>query len=132
MTFLIPLPPRDLSPNARVHWTTKARGVRAYKTDCRCLVRKAICEGLYPTTRPLFASAVVTLTIIKKRVTGCYLPRDGDNAIASIKAAIDSMTLEGLWQDDSPQFVTINPPVFETPRRSSKDTGIRVQIEEAD
>jgi Holliday junction resolvase RusA-like endonuclease len=132
MRIHIPLPPTELSPNRRVHWAKKNQAVQCYKTDCRWTVRKARCDNLLPTTWPLFAHASMQLTVIKRRVKGCYLPRDPDNAIASVKAAIDAMTCEGLWVDDSPKFLTILPIKFETPKRGSKETGIRVTIEESE
>jgi Holliday junction resolvase RusA-like endonuclease len=79
----------------------------------------------------MFDHAVIHFTIIKRRVEGRYLPRDEDNALASLKSAIDGMTDAQLWKADSPQFLTIKGVDFLKPKASDKRTGVIVTIEEA-
>lgn len=37
----LPWPPKELSPNARVHWSKRSRAAKAYRRDCALLVRAA-------------------------------------------------------------------------------------------
>ena len=78
---------------------------------------------------PFFSRAVVTFTVIRKRQEGRYLPRDADNALASLKAAIDGFKDAALFKDDSPQYVEIMPIQFRKPLKGEAG-GIEVQIEE--
>lgn len=36
--ILLPWPPRDLSPNARVHWSVRSRAARLYRKACWALI----------------------------------------------------------------------------------------------
>ena len=35
----LPWPPKELSPNARVHWTKKAKAAKAYRLECFILAK---------------------------------------------------------------------------------------------
>ena len=39
-------------------------------------------------------------------------PMDPDNLVASMKFALDCLTIEGIITDDGPNYVTIDPPEF--------------------
>ncbi len=50
LSLTLPWPPRDLSPNHRVHWAAKAKAAKAYRSQCWLLTlaeyRKAKKSGL--------------------------------------------------------------------------------------
>lgn len=90
----LPWPPKELSPNGRCHWATKARAFKAYRLDCWTAFaghRKAL-RG-----RDSFG---FTFHPPSRRRT------DLDNCFASIKAAIDALAqITGI--DDSEFKFTI-------------------------
>lgn len=77
----LPWPPKQLSPNARVHWAQKARVAKKYKNDCFLLTKQANVE--LPKTDKLHL------------FVDFYQPdkrhRDQDNIEASMKAAYDGI-----------------------------------------
>lgn len=85
----LPLPPGQLSPNARGHWAKKDRAVKAYRTLAANAVRLV---GRVPEWPGATMAAVL------------YMPTantpDDDNAAASLKAARDGIADAGLVQDD--------------------------------
>jgi len=92
ITITLPLPDKCLSPNARVHWAKKAKTVKTYRHDAMwaCIhksshVHKKWKRASY-TARFYFPDA--------RR-------RDADNAIASIKSALDGVADAGLVVNDS-------------------------------
>jgi crossover junction endodeoxyribonuclease RusA len=92
MTFTLPLPPKALSPNARVHWRPKARAIAEYRAAA-CLAGWEIPARL----RPTWAEATAQLTFYfrtKRR-------RDRDNLAASMKAAFDGLVDAGILADDA-------------------------------
>ena len=93
------LPPRELSPNARLHWA-KLRAARAEAKDE--LTALLIDQGCRQD--PLWQKARLKLTFMaadKRR-------RDLDNLIASCKAWIDALTgTNGVIVDDAHDRLTI-------------------------
>jgi crossover junction endodeoxyribonuclease RusA len=90
---VLPWPPRDLSPNARVHWARKAKVTRSYREACYLLAKQARLKA------PDADRIALTVT---------FLPPDGrrrdrDNLIASCKALFDGLA-DALQVDDA-QFV---------------------------
>lgn len=87
--LVLPWPPRDLSPNARIHWRKKAPITKAYKEACWALAKQS---GITVPDSPRIA---LWLTF--------YPPdrraRDDDNIIASFKAGRDGLAL-ALGIDD--------------------------------
>lgn len=77
----LPWPPKDVSPNARGHWSKKARAVKAYRDACGW-------EMCARGVKPIEADAIlarITFHAPDRR------PRDIDNMLASIKPAIDAV-----------------------------------------
>ena len=75
------LPPKEANPNWRGHWTTKARVVRDFREMAMYCGMNA-CE----LTPPRFSKAEVAVTLI---IADMRYYRDPDNALASLKPAID-------------------------------------------
>ena len=89
---VLPLPPKELSPNARVHWAKKARATRIYrgKAWAGALVRL---DRIEP---PRWRHATMQSTFYwpdKRR-------RDRDNAEACMKHARDGFVDAGVLVDD--------------------------------
>jgi crossover junction endodeoxyribonuclease RusA len=94
MIFVVlPWPPKDLSPNARVHWSKKSAAAKAYRHECGWTVKAAqlaLALDAGKHVDPKFsASGPITLDIEffepDKRA------RDIDNMLASIKSGIDGI-----------------------------------------
>jgi len=88
---VLPWPDRMLSPNARVHWSQKAKVVRAARNAAWALSLEAKVPRMSVSARP--------------RVEIEFCPpdrrrRDTDNCIASAKASMDGLA-DALGVDDS-------------------------------
>lgn len=92
----LPWPPKELSPNARVHWRQKHKHAKAYRRTCS-----------------LIALALDAPRLIGKKyfwVTFCPPNRrsyDDDNLLARFKAGRDGIA-DGLGIDDKNFVTTIN------------------------
>lgn len=79
----LPWPQRGLSPNARLHWAAKSKLVKRAKGDAFMLARSA-----RPRDWPAgISSAIVAITFCPPD----RRPRDLDNLVASMKAALDGI-----------------------------------------
>lgn len=85
----LPWPSPALSPNARVHYLAKHRAATAYRLAAAYHGRS---DGRKPLQNPV--CAVLPLVRTRRR-------RDLDNALASLKSALDGLTDAGWWADDS-------------------------------
>jgi crossover junction endodeoxyribonuclease RusA len=84
----LPWPPKELSPNATLHWSKKAKFKKKYRETCWALT--------------LEAKLKVKPGVIPMEIT-FYPPdrrhRDADNMVASIKAGLDGVA-DALKVDD--------------------------------
>ena len=105
-TIELPWPPSDVSPNARGHWSKKAKAVKAYRDACGW---ECVAQGVEPLEantlrvmeeRGIGISARITFHAPDKR------PRDLDNMLGSVKAAIDAVAT-AIGVDDSRWSITI-------------------------
>jgi len=90
-TITLPWPPKQLSPNARIHWSTRARHAKAYKAACYAIARQAGLTTPYPAGK--IALRLDFYAPARRR-------RDLDNLLASMKAGIDGVAW-ALGVDDS-------------------------------
>lgn len=88
-------PPKELSPNARVHWGKKYRATKKYRRDCCYLAKSA---GAKVTGDGQIHLEVRFFPPSKQR-------RDMDNMIASIKALLDGLA-DALGVNDSRFSIT--------------------------
>lgn len=90
MILTFPWPPRELSPNARVHWAVKAKAAKNYKADCLilCQAAKIKCGKM---DAPYFSIEFCPPNSRR---------RDIDNCFASFKGGIDAISHQ-LGVDDS-------------------------------
>jgi Holliday junction resolvase RusA-like endonuclease len=90
MVIVLPLPPRELSPNARPHWAAKARAVRQYR-ETAYLSALAECRA-----RPLRVARVTARFYFRTQRR-----RDRDNLLASLKPAFDGIADAGVVANDA-------------------------------
>lgn len=90
VTIVVPLPPKELSPNSRCHWAVKNKVKKAYKDE----VWLACLKADAPRKRAL------TATLQCRFYYGTKRRRDSDNALASIKYGVDSLVDYGILADD--------------------------------
>jgi len=91
MTVTLRLPPRELSPNARVGWAARAAAVKWYRESARLIALVALSRK-----KPLWTKARVRCRFYfadRRR-------RDRDNLLASMKAAFDGLADAGVVADD--------------------------------
>lgn len=90
MNVTLPWPPKELSPNARLHWAKLAKAKKAYRQHCQLLALEAGIRGPVPDDR-----LHVELTF--------YPPdrrhRDQDNMLAAMKSGLDGLA-DALRIDD--------------------------------
>jgi len=90
MVIVLPLPPRELSPNARPHYMAKARAVKRYREAAYLL---ALAERL---GRPMSTAKVTARFFFSTRRR-----RDRDNLLASLKPAFDGIADARVVTNDS-------------------------------
>lgn len=110
----LPYPPKELSPNSRVHWRTKAKHTAEYREACGWAAKEAMqkTSGVFPIAPPV-AAYTIYYEHDRRR-------RDPDNHAAMLKAAWDGFKDAGLLVDDSADKLTIAPPVFYLTGRSDQ------------
>lgn len=85
----LPWPPKELSPNARVHWSKKIKAAKRYRADCYLLTKASalsVPEG----------DIILSLEFVPPDRRA----RDDDNCVAAFKAGRDGIA-EALGIDDS-------------------------------
>jgi hypothetical protein len=114
----IPLPPKELSPNERLHWAAKNRATHAYREACGWAYKKALGDAIMAgrVLRLEAGSTAIDGQRPKKlildveyyctRRSGGYHPKDEDNARASLKAAIDALKDVGVIESDAKDRLT--------------------------
>lgn len=131
ISFELPMPPPELSPNARKHWAPKAAAVAAYRYEARtaataaktewCYQHKALWEPLKEPVR-----ATVTFVLKTKRA------RDMDNLFASMKAGWDGLRDSGIIRDDTVWAIEWTLRAEYEPRnKSMKPARVKVTLEGA-
>jgi crossover junction endodeoxyribonuclease RusA len=92
ISVTLPWPEKVLSPNARVHWSRKAKAVKAARHSASWLVLEKLMAG-----RILgWPAASISMTFCPPD----NRRRDRDNLIASMKAATDGIS-DAIGIDDS-------------------------------
>lgn len=107
MIIEMPLPHKNLSPNARPHWAAKAKSAKKYRQDAFIAATDVINQRFPLGGRPprmKKATAQCTFYMRSKRRV------DADNLLASVKNCFDGFTDAGVWVDD--QYVMHLPVVI--------------------
>lgn len=111
----MPLPPKELSPNARVHWARKAKVVKA--------VREEAYYSTLAAMREVGITAYWPIAVIEPRFyVATNRRRDRDNLAASLKAARDGIADAGLVANDT-DLRNIDPEII-----VDKTTAPRVEL----
>ena len=116
LRIVLPLPPKELSPNARVHWGRKARMSKRYKLAAVAATDGAQVEAGRPDG--IWDAAQLKVCLYNRTAHR----RDGDNLIASMKSAFDGIAIS-LGVDDA-HWVHL-PPVQE---KDAKDPRVEVLL----
>lgn len=98
--IIFPYPPKELSPNARLHWGKKAKVIKKARSDANYLTRL--------TLTPQICAQIAAMDAKHISVNMYFYPatnrrRDLDNAVASSKSILDGMA-DALGVNDH-QFI---------------------------
>ncbi len=110
-----PWPPKELSPNARVHWAKLASAKARYAADCGWAAKAHVGQHStmalnldrrrFPLKPPVRAQ--VTFVVPDNR------RRDSDNHMAMLKPLWDGLVEIGVLDDDSHDKLKIAEPKWE-------------------
>jgi len=92
LNLCLPLPPHDLSPNARCHWAAKARAIKKYRMYAWA---EAVSRNGGIGDRWRDATCQATFYFCDNR------SRDRDNLLAALKSAFDGLTDAHIIEDDA-------------------------------
>jgi len=120
ITVKIPmLPGKALNPNWRGHWTQRHRASKELKRSAYYCTLNANDKGI------IFEKATVGVTFL---VRDRRYYRDADNAIASIKPAIDGCVATGLLPDDATEYLQYRLPItYQVDKENSPMTILEFQ-----
>ena len=123
LILTLPLPPKELSPNARLHYQAKAKVTRRYRRDCGW---NGLAELMNwednDAWRPTRVRLTETYRIAGKR------KYDVRNLFAAFKAGEDGLVDAGIIPGDDDSVLEHGAPKIERVA-SKKDEGILVVIE---
>lgn len=98
LQFEVEWPPKQLSPNARGHWSVKSRYARRYRSACHAYAHNArVAAGVKLQTGQQLSLSLVFCPPDRRK-------RDDDNLVAAFKSGRDGIA-DALGIDDS-RFVT--------------------------
>lgn len=89
-TIVLPWPPQNLSPNARLHWAALAKSKKAYRAACGLQARA---QGAQAMKAERLKLEVTFFPPSKRRI-------DLDNCVARMKSGFDGLA-DVLGVDDS-------------------------------
>lgn len=113
----LPLPPKEVHPNARCHWRPKAAATKRQRSAAAILARQATQFACYGFP---WKAATVQATF--------YLPRsrDRDGLNSWLKASLDGLQDAGVIANDS--GLTPLPPVQVTGKAARGRRGVELRI----
>jgi len=96
MRITLPWPPKELSPNARQHWSKLARAKKAYRAACAWTAKE---QGAKPITAERLHVSLVFYPPHRRAF-------DLDNMLARMKSGLDGLA-DVLGVDDKHWTLTI-------------------------
>ena len=108
------LPPKECSPNFHGALREKMSATKAWREAAYYCARQA-CPGVFPN----FEKAVVRITF---QVPSRAYIKDDDNAIASVKPALDGCVIANIVRDDSPKHLRILQVMWDINKAKEKAT----------
>ena len=109
LNFILPWPPSNLSPNARLHWSQLAKAKKAYRAACAWTAKEQGAQRLGAEKLHL------TITFVPPNRRA----HDLDNCLARMKSGLDGLA-DVLGVDDKHWSLTIS---------KSDDIGGMVRVE---
>ena len=128
LTLTFPLPPDDLSPNARVHYLAKARAAATYRKSAKLLSRSKLNASGTSETWFRFLEEEPQLRLTETYRIAGKRKRDVRNLFAAFKAGEDGLVDAGIIPGDDDSVLEHGAPKIERVA-SKKDEGILVVIE---
>ena len=114
--FTIPyLPPPELSPNSRCHWSEKYQATSQLKNDAYLLAKQA--------KLPRFKRALIFYTFVVPDSRN----RDPDNYLIMAKPIGDALVAAGVLEDDHFPIVKYAPVVFKIERKGKPRTIVEIR-----
>jgi len=110
ITFTVPLPPRELSPNTYRHWRTVSAAKKQYRE-----LSEYMNKGRFGKVPPEHVRLSLTFCI-KDAKGKFYQPRDAANALSSFKAGIDGLVDAGMCPDDSQKHLELGAILIDSKR----------------
>lgn len=120
----LPLPPKELSPNARVHYMVRARATKQHRHDCYLVMLGAKPKGWE-------GNSPIELDFVYRAFRGCggAVFRDCTNALSACKALIDGIVDAGVVPNDSKRWLSIGHFKLMTTAREAKNCpGVFVRV----
>lgn len=115
----LPLPPKELAPNARAHYMARARATERYRDLAAWRSRAEILRLRIEPPRWAAATVQVRYSFQVRR------RRDGDNLLCSLKAAFDGLQAAGIVADDS--GITYLPVAVTVDREAEESVTLEVR-----
>ena len=109
------LPPREASPNWRGHWAARYRAMTDYKTMTTLIARQA------RPAQPLPSATIRPTLVVPNR----WHILDPDNAIASLKSAIDGLQSAAIIAND--RDITMLPVIYRIGRTFERKTILEIE-----
>lgn len=122
LTISLNLPDPVLSPNGRPHFAQLAKAKAKARADAKILATAAMQASKLKF--PFGKCEVRQIWFMGGVGTG-YKPRDKQNAIGSMKAALDGCVDAGLLPDDNHRWLEFGPVTF---YRTKKDHGGKAAV----
>ena len=104
VTFQVPLPLRELSPNGREHWATKGHATADYREYVGWEAQQARKRA---RIKELPKARISLVFAIKGGKGVAYCPRDIGNGIAAFKSGFDGIVDAGWMKDDSGRYMEL-------------------------
>lgn len=124
LTLRVPLPPRELSPNARTHRLKRNTIAQAYRAQVGWLAREAVTAGGWQATHERFEVTVRVFWPPKVRQW------DLDNVYAALKSAFDGMQDGGVWANDR-RIVAFAVSSYPAPEGMDAARAVRIDVHPA-
>lgn len=113
LTITVPIPPRDISPNGRPHWRTKARKVKIARRQGHDAALDTL-DQLKMKPPKWTVASITPMVYIKDRRSRW----DRDNIIGACKAYCDGIADAGVVKNDS--GFRWNDPVFSVDKSTTR------------
>ena len=110
------MPPKELRGNSRAHWAAKLKPKENLQNTTLFELRRQDCPSMGQIN-------------VKYIAYWCSKPIDRDNLIIGMKAALDCFVIDGIIEDDNPNYVkSIEVEYHRVPHK--KDVKLIMEVSE--